>query len=227
MVLITTADALLGDGDYAAAYRRYGRAFPNAGYGGSFYRWLLSDAAGPYGSWGNGAAMRVSPVGFAMDEAGAVLEEAARSAAVTHDHPEGIKGAQATALAVFLARTGEDKEALRAEIEERFGYDLSRRLDAIRAGYRFDVSCQGSVPESLISFLESNDFEGAVRNAVSLGGDADTMACIAGGIAHAFYGGVPSSIAVKVLARLPDYLREVVDRFECRYGLVRTASGRP
>ena len=111
MVLITTADALLGDGDYAAAYRRYGRAFPNAGYGGSFYRWLLSDAAGPYGSWGNGAAMRVSPVGFAMDEAEAVLEEAERSAAVTHDHPEGIKGAQATALAVFLARTGEDKEA--------------------------------------------------------------------------------------------------------------------
>ena len=153
VLTVATAEALLGDGDYAAAYRRYGRAYPNAGYGGSFYRWLFSEGAGPYGSWGNGAAMRVSPVGFALDSVDAVLAEAARSAAVTHDHPEGIKGAQATALAVFLARAGTSKAMIKAEIQDGFGYDLNRPLDAIRPGYRFDVSCQGSVPESLIAFL--------------------------------------------------------------------------
>jgi ADP-ribosylglycohydrolase len=195
VLTLATAEALLGDGDYAGAYRRYGRAFPNAGYGGSFFAWLFSEHAGPYHSWGNGAAMRVSPVGFALDTVEDVLTEAAKSAAVTHDHPEGIKGAQATALAVFLARSGESKAKIRSEIQGRFGYDLERSIDAVRPKYGFDVSCQGSVPESLIAFLESTDFESAVRNAVSLGGDADTMACIAGGIAQAFYGAVPKQIA--------------------------------
>jgi ADP-ribosylglycohydrolase len=201
VLTVATAEALLGDGDYSGAYRRYGRAYPNAGYGGSFYRWLLSEDAGPYDSWGNGAAMRVSPVGFAMGTSDDVLEEAARSATVTHNHPEGIKGAQATALVVFLARSGADKEDIRSEIECRLGYDLGRSLDAIRPTYRFDVSCQGSVPESLIAFLESTDFESAVRNAVSLGGDADTMACIAGGVAQAFYGAIPRQIACGRSAR--------------------------
>ena len=226
VLTVATAEALLGDGDYAAAYRRYGRAYPNAGYGGSFYRWLFSEGAGPYGSWGNGAAMRVSPVGFALDSVDAVLAEAARSAAVTHDHPEGIKGAQATALAVFLARAGTSKEMIKAEIQDRFGYDLTRPLDAIRPGYRFDVSCQGSVPESLIAFLESADYESAVRNAISLGGDADTMACIAGGIAQAFYGSVPEPIAGEVRTRLPDGFLDVLDRFEHRYGLPSSATSR-
>jgi ADP-ribosylglycohydrolase len=215
---VATAEALLGDGDYADAYRRYGRAYPNAGYGGSFYRWLLSDDAGPYNSWGNGAAMRVSPVGFALDTVEGVTAEAARSAAVTHDHPEGFKGAQATALAVFLARSGADKKGIRSEIEDRFGYDLARSLDTIRPIYDFDVSCQGSVPESLIAFLASTDYESAVRNAVSLGGDADTMACIAGGIAEAFYGAVPEQIAREVWSRLPEGFLNVLDRFESRYG---------
>jgi ADP-ribosylglycohydrolase len=222
VLTVATADALLGDGDYAAAYRRYGTAFPNAGYGGSFYRWLLDRAAGPYGSWGNGAAMRVSPVGFALDSVEVVLPEAARSAAVTHNHPEGIKGAQATALTVFLARSGADREGIRAEIEARFAYDLSRRLNVIRPTYRFDVSCQGSVPESLIAFLESADFEGAVRNAVSLGGDADTMACIAGGGAEAFYGTVPEAIACEVRGRLPEAFLDVLGRFEGRFGVPAT-----
>ena len=217
VLTVATAAALLGDGDYAAVYRHFGRGFPHAGYGGSFFRWLFSEGAGPYGSWGNGAAMRVSPVGFALDSVDAVLAEAARSAAVTHDHPEGIKGAQATALAVFLARSDADKETIKDEIQGRFGYDLTRPLDAIRPGYRFDVSCQGSVPESLIAFLESADFEGAVRNAISLGGDADTMACIAGGIAQAFYGSVPEPIAGEVRARLPDGFLDVLKRFEHRY----------
>jgi len=225
VLTIATADALLGDGDYAGAYRRYGRAFPNAGYGGSFFRWLLSDDAPPYNSWGNGAAMRVSPVGFALDTVEAVLAEAARSAAVTHDHPEGIKGGQATALAVFLARCGADKAAIESEIQDRFGYDLTDRLAAIRPGYRFDVSCQGSVPESLIAFLESVDYEGAVRNAVSLGGDADTMACIAGGVAQAFYGTVPEMIAAAVRARLPQAFLSVLERFESRYGSANEGPG--
>jgi ADP-ribosylglycohydrolase len=224
VLTVATAEALLGDGDYAGAYRRYGRAFPNAGYGGSFFRWLFSEDAGPYNSWGNGAAMRVSPVGFALDSIDDVLAEAARSAAVTHNHPEGIKGAQATALAVFLARSKESKASIRSEIQDRFDYDLTHALDAIRPPYRFDVSCQGSVPESLIAFLESTDYERAVRNAVSLGGDADTMACIAGGIAEAFYGGVPEQIAREVRSRLPEGFLDVLARFEGRY---RPVKGNP
>ena len=226
VLTVATAEALLGTGDYAVAYRRFGRAFPHAGFGGSFYRWLFRDGAGPYGSWGNGAAMRVSPVGFALDSVDAVLAEAARSAAVTHDHPEGIKGAQATALAVFLARSDADKEFIKAEIAGRFGYDITRCLNAIRPGYRFDVSCPGSVPESLIAFLESADYQSAVRNAISLGGDADTMACIAGGIAQAFYGSVPEPIAGEVRKRLPDGLLDVLDRFQHRYGLPSSATSR-
>jgi ADP-ribosylglycohydrolase len=221
VLTVATAEALLGDGDYAGAYRRYGRAYPNAGYGGSFYGWLLSDDAGPYNSWGNGAAMRVSPVGLALDTVDEVLAEAAASAAVTHNHPEGIKGAQATALAVFLAGSGADKESIKSAIAERFGYDLARSLDVIRPTYRFDVSCQGSVPESLMAFLESTDYESAICNAVSLGGDADTMACIAGGIAEAFYGGVPKKIGAQVEARLSKELLNVLYRFESRYGFVR------
>lgn len=226
VLTVATAQALLGDGDYTGAYRRFGRAFPNAGYGGNFFRWLFSDGAGPYGSWGNGAAMRVSPVGFALDSVDVVLAEAARSAAVTHDHPEGIKGAQATALAVFLAHYGADKETIRGEIQDRFGYDLTRRLDAIRPGYRCDVSCQGAVPESLTAFLESADYEGAVRNAISLGGDADTMDCIAGGIAQAFYGSVPEPIAGEVRTRLPDGFLNVLEGFEHRYGVLNSAKSR-
>ncbi len=180
--------------------------------------------AGPYGSWGNGAAMRVSPVGFALDSVDAVLAEAARSAAVTHDHPEGIKGAQATALAVFLSRAGTSKAMIKAEIQDRFGCDLTRPLDTIRPDYRFDVSCQGSVPESLIAFLESADYEGAVRNVISLGGDADTMACIAGGIAQAFYSSVPEPIVAEVRTRLPDGFLEVLDRFKRGYELATNAS---
>ena len=225
VLTIATAEALLGDGDYARAYRRYGHAYPSAGYGGSFYRWLLSDDAAPYNSWGNGAPMRVSPVGFALETVEEVMAEAARSAAVTHNHPEGIKGAQATALAVFLARSGSDKAAIKSAIEQRFGYDLARSLDGIRPTYDFDVSCQGSVPESLIAFLESTDYESAIRNAISLGGDADTMACIAGGVAQAFYGAVPEQIAREVRLRLPGDFLDVIDRFERRYGSAHASPG--
>jgi len=217
VLTVAVAHAVLDGADYSDMIRRYARAYPNAGYGGSFRRWMLSDDAAPYGSWGNGSAMRVSPVGLAFGPEEVVLAEAAKSAAVTHDHPEGIKGAQAVALAVYLAREGAGKQEIRREVESGFGYDLGRRLEEVRERYEFDVSCQGSVPESLIAFLESEDYEGAVRNAVSLGGDADTMAAIAGAVAHAFYREIPERIVGEVRRRLPDELVAVVERFERTY----------
>ena len=162
--------------------------------------------------------MRVSPVGHAFGTLDEVLEEARKSAEVTHNHPEGIKGAQATALAVFLARSGEDKDAIRRDVAALFDYDLDRTLGDVRDGYAFDVSCQGSVPESILAFLESTGFESAVRNAVSLGGDSDTMAAIAGAVAEAYYGEVPERIAFRVRQRLPEDLLAVVDAFTARYG---------
>ena len=158
-----------------------------------------------------------------MDTAEDVLREAERSAAITHNHPEGIKGAQATALAVMLARTTRDKEQIRADIESRFGYDLHRTVDDIRPGYSFDVSCQGTVPEAIVAFLDSVSYEDAIRNAVSLGGDSDTLACIAGGIAEAYYGPVPAPIARKVVAILPADLLEIVDAFCVRFSVSRTS----
>lgn len=219
VLTVAVAAAILADGDYAAALRTFGRRYPRAGYGRSFHAWLRSDAAGPYGSWGNGSAMRVSPVGLAFDTLDEVLAEAKRSAAVTHDHPEGIKGAQATATAVFLARSGTDKATIAREITDRFGYDLTRTPDEIRPGYAFDVSCQGSVPESIVCFLASDSFEGAVRTAVSLGGDSDTMACIAGAIAHAHEGALPDVVANETRRRLPPDLLEVTEAFLETYPL--------
>ena len=166
--------------------------------------------------------MRVSPIAWARQSLEEVLAEAARSAAVTHNHPEGSKGAQAVATAVFLARAGSSKSEIRSEVSERFGYDLDRRLDEIRPAYQFDISCQGSVPEALMCFLESENFEEAVRLAVSLGGDADTQACIAGAVAEAFHGGVPEQIATEVWIRLPEEFRSVVRRFRNRFAEKRS-----
>jgi ADP-ribosylglycohydrolase len=213
VMTVAVAQAILDDGDYATWMHRLGRRYPRAGYGGSFMRWLRTDDPHPYGSWGNGSAMRVSPVGLAFDSQERVLAEAYHSAVVTHNHPEGVKGAQAVALAIFLARSGEGKGAIRRELERRFDYDLGRTLAEIRPGYHFDVSCQGSVPEAIIAFLESRDYEDAVRKAVSLGGDSDTQACITGGIAAAHYGGVPEPIASRVRSLLPEEFLAVIDRF--------------
>ena len=181
--------------------------------GGSFIRWLRSNDPKPYNSWGNGSAMRVSPIGFAFDSAELVLQEAARTAEVSHNHPEGVKGARATALAIFLARTTRNKSIIREEVVDRFGYDLSRTVDDIRPSYGFDVSCQGTVPEAIISFLDSDSYEDAIRNAVSLGGDSDTLACITGGIAEAFYGEIPVDIREEAIDLLPPDLLRVVDTF--------------
>lgn len=221
VLTVATADCLLNGTDYASTFHRYVARYPNAGYGATFYQWAMSGSTAPYNSWGNGAAMRVSPVAYAFDTMEEVLAQAEISAAVTHNHPEGIKGAQATALAIFLARQGNSKAVIRQVITARFAYDLDRTLAEIRPDYRFDVSCQGSVPESILCFLESEDYESAIRNAISLGGDADTMACIAGGIAEAFYGGVPASIVQRTLACLDNALIRVITTFIERYGGTR------
>jgi len=213
VLTIATADALMGDGDYAAAYRRWGGRHPDRGYGGWFREWLFNPELGPYNSFGNGSAMRVSPIGWVFDTIDEVLAEAERSAAVTHNHPEGIKGAQAAAVAVHLARTGATKAEIRREISHRFDYDLDRTVATIRPGYFFDVTCQGSVPEALIAFLDADDFEHTLRLAISLGGDADTQGAIAGGVGEAFFGGLPEHIETEVRAVLEPDLLEVVDRF--------------
>ncbi len=213
VLTVAVANAILKGDSYEESVRRFGLKHSYAGFGGSFKNWLHSVNPQPYNSWGNGSAMRVSPVGFAFSTEEEVLKQAEMSAAFTHNHPEGIKGAQSTALAVFLARTGHTKEEIRARITAEFGYNLERTLDEIRPGYSFDVSCQGTVPEAVIAFLESISYEDAVRNAISLGGDSDTLACITGGIAEAFYGGVPLEIRQEALQRLTYDLRQVVEDF--------------
>ncbi|MDO9535853.1 MAG: ADP-ribosylglycohydrolase family protein [Bacillota bacterium] len=213
------ADSILKKIDYASALREYGRRYPHAGYGGMFKKWIYSENAQPYNSFGNGSAMRVSPVGFAFDSLVDVLDEAKRSAEVTHNHKEGIKGAQATAAAIFLARKNFEKEEIKKYIIDTFAYNLDQTLEEIRPIYSFDVSCQGSVPQAIIAFLESDNFEDAIRKAVSIGGDSDTIACITGGIAQAFYNGVPPAIVTKVREILPDELMEVVDRFNVSNGI--------
>ena len=218
VLTVAVANAILTGTGYAESMMAFARKYPHAGYGGAFRKWMWQWEPKPYNSWGNGSAMRVSPVGFAFDSMSEVLAEAKKTAAVSHNHPEGIKGAQATALAVFLARKGESKETIRDEIAGRFEYDLDRTLEGIRPDYRFDVSCQGSVPESIISFLESDSYEEAVKNAISLGGDADTMACIAGGIAQAYYREIPEGIVERVNEKLPRDMMEVVERFNEEFG---------
>lgn len=219
VLTVAVADAILNGKDYARTIWEYGRKYPYAGYGGRFSQWLLKEDLHPYNSFGNGSAMRVSPVGFAFDSIEKVLGEAEKSAAVTHNHTEGIKGAQATALAIFLARQGEGKLEIRQQIESRFAYDLGRSLDDIRPGYKFDVTCQGSVPEAMIAFLESNGYDDAIRKAISIGGDSDTIACITGGIAEAYYKGIPDFIIQEVRGRLDDDLLTVIDTFYERYGI--------
>jgi ADP-ribosylglycohydrolase len=219
VLTVAVADSLLRRRDYVDAFHDYFDAYPTAGYGGTFFWWASSRQRKPYNSWGNGSAMRVSPVAYVGATLGEVLAEAKRSAEVTHNHEQGIRGAQATAAAIFLARTGSSKDEIRRYTEEQFGYFLDESLDDLRPTYQFDVSCQWSVPQSILAFLESSGFEDAVRNAISLGGDADTMACIAGAIAEAFYGGVPPQIAEPVLAALDDRLRSVVREFRQRFGV--------
>ena len=195
-----------------AVMRRFGRKHPDAGYGGNFYYWLLSDTEGAYNSFGNGSAMRVSATGWFFD----TLEEtelwAEKSAAITHNHPEGIKGAQATAAAIFMARTGKTKNEIRDYITSRFGYDLSQTCDEIRPTYRFNETCQETVPQAIVAFLESTDFESCIRLGVSLGGDTDTLCAIAGAIAEAFYGSIPEQIVAHEWSLLPEDFHDILRR---------------
>lgn len=217
VLTIALADAILHDKDYADTMRVYYRRYPQASYGVSFREWACTPNAPAYNSWGNGAAMRISPVGYAFDSLDEVLEKSKAFTEITHNHPEGIKGAAATASAIFLARSGHSKAQIKDYIERMFGYDLKRSCDEIRPHYVFNESCQGTVPEAVIAFLESTDFESAVRLAVSLGGDSDTLTCITGGIAQAFYGGVPKEIADKALSFLDEPLRAVTIKFMQKY----------
>ena len=196
--------------------KKFGLRYPDAGYGGMFREWLSQDSPEAYGSWANGSAMRVSPVAWVAESLKEAQKLAKMSAIVTHNHPDGINGALATCDAIFLARMGSSKEEIKQHIENNYNYDLSRKLDDIRPGYDFDVSCKGSVPESIICFLEASDFEDTVRNAVSLGGDADTQAAIGGGIASAYWD-VPSKIAAKAINHLDSNLLEVFNDFNEKF----------
>ena len=228
VMTIAVADALLEVGEEAdeaavcaavvRAMQAWGRRYPRVGYGGLFRHWLVSDEPAPYGSFGNGSAMRVAAAGWLYDTLARTREVARQTAVVTHNHAEGVKGAEATASAIFLAREGKSKEEIKEYIVREFGYDLSRTLDEIRPFYTMDATCQGSVPEAILSFLESTDFEDAVRNAVSIGGDTDTVACIAGSIAEAFYG-VPEALKAECRRRLP----QEMDRILCLMDSCRVA----
>lgn len=218
VLTIAVSNAIMRGEAYQDNIRKIGRRYPNVGYGRSFMGWLLSDHPRPYNSWGNGSAMRVSPVGFAFRDDATIIKEAGITAEITHNHPEGIKGAQATALAVFLAGQGATKGTIRDRIAAEFGYDLSRTVDDIRPHYTFDISCKGTVPEAIIAFLDSTSYEDAVRNAVSLGGDSDTLACITGGIAEAFYKKIPFHILKEVKRRLSEDLWSMTVHFYGKHG---------
>lgn len=196
-----------------SSMQKWGRRYPYAGYGGMFRKWLRSSEPKPYGSYGNGSAMRVSSAGWLYDSLEDTRKYARLSAEVTHNHPEGIKGAEAVASAIWLIRKGKTKEEVRGYIVSEFGYDLSRTCDQIRPDYHFIVTCQGTVPEAITAFLEGNDFEDVIRTAVSLGGDCDTLTCIAGSMAEALYE-VPEEMKAECRKRLPEDMLEMLDRFE-------------
>ncbi len=217
VMTVAVADALLRKRNYVETFKEWGRRYPNVGYGGTFFKWIKAEQVEPYGSWGNGSAMRVSPVGWAFGSIDETLAEAKRSAEVTHNHPEGIKGAQAVAAAIFFARNGYSKSDIKGFIASCFQYDLNRTTASIRPEYKFDVSCQGSVPEAIICFLESTSYENSLKLAISLGGDSDTIACIAGGIAEAYYKKIPEELVRFASSSMPFEMNRVVADFRERF----------
>ena len=219
VLTVATAEGILKDLKFEWMYEKYYYKYPNAGYGGNFHKWASAHFHEPYNSWGNGSGMRVSPVGWAYDDLETVLTETKRSAECTHNHSEGIKGAQAIASAIFLSRQEKSKNEIKSYIESQFKYNLDFTIDGIRDTYTFDVSCQGSVPQAIRAFYESTNFEDAIRNAISIGGDSDTIACMAGAIAEAFYG-IPKEIEEKTLSYLDDFLLETIKTFREKYVLL-------
>jgi ADP-ribosylglycohydrolase len=212
------ADAIVSKDLYGPSLMKWGRKYPFHPYGQMFKSWLSGNGE-PYNSYGNGSAMRVSPVAYAFNSIEEVLFQSKKSAEATHNHPEGIKGAQAVAAAVFYARNGKSREEIKGYVEEEFGYNLKRKLDDIRPFYRFDPSCQGTVPEAIIAFLESTDFEDAIRNAVSIGGDSDTITCITGSIAEAFYKDIPKPIKDFVFQKCSPEINDLIEKFHLKFGL--------
>ena len=227
IMTIAVADWILNDKRHTMnglveRMQQWGRRYPHpmGAYGNMFSQWLRSDNPMPYNSWGNGSAMRVSAVGFAFDTLEETMNVAKKCAEVTHNHPEGIKGAQATAAAIFMARTGSTKKEIRRFITDTFGYNLDRSCDDIRPTYGFDGSCQGTVPESIIAFLDSKDYEDALRLCISLGGDADTMGAITGAIAGAYYNKMPYALYEFGMEKLPKDIQNVVGLFNSKYGQI-------
>ena len=250
IMTMAVADWLLTDpqhgmGTLEASFLGFAKKYPcpMGGYGGGFHRWLFHpeqlaayDEDGnhvvgkrhPYNSFGNGAAMRCSANGWMFDSLEETERVAGLSAAITHSHPEGIKGAQSTAAAIFMARNGKSKEEIKEYISTKYGYDLNRTCDEIRPVYDWDSSCQGTVPEAMVAFLDSTDFESAIRLAVSLGGDSDTLACITGGIAEAFYKNIPDDIALKIWSLIPEDFKAIFRKMETRtsYRLPKILKGK-
>lgn len=222
ILTFATADWLLHGGEVAHYYSKYGEKYPwpMGGYGGGFKLWLVRSIRQqdyrPYNSCGNGSAMRVGPVGWAFDTIEEILAKAKESAECTHNHPEGIKGAQATALAIMMARHGCDKNEIRSEIEKRFEYDLQFTCEQIRPTYTWGGTCQDSVPQAIVAFLDGEDYEDSIRNAISIGGDSDTIGCITGSIAEAYFG-VPADLRNSAMNYLPEEFQSIISEFENKF----------
>lgn len=217
VLTVAIAESILDDIPYAQNIKEFALEYPGRGYGNMFLKWMYDDKSKPYNSYGNGSGMRVSPISFAFDSLEKVLEEAKKSAEITHNHPEGIKGAQAIASAGFLARQGKSKPEIRQYIQNTFAYDMNRTIESIRPNNKFTVICQETVPESIIAFLDSHDFESAIRLAISIGGDTDTIAAMAGGIAQSYYQYIPQNLINISKKVLNEYLWEVIERFNEKY----------
>ncbi len=217
VLTVAVMDSLLNGRDYTPTLQMYGKKYPNLGYGTIFKRWLNQDFPRPYNSWNNGAAVRVTPIGYACRTIAEVLEEAVSCAGVSHNHPDGIKGAKAAAAAVFLAKNGRSKEEIISFIEDSFGYNLQRTIEEIRPGYFYDQSCEATVPEAIIAFIDSDDYESAIRLAISLGNKDGSLVSIAGAIAQAYYKEVPDHIVRPVISRLSPEMFETIDEFSNTY----------
>lgn len=213
VLTVALADSILNGILYLDKLREYYKRYPDAGYGGMFHKWAKLKNPQPYNSWGNGSAMRVSPVGWAYNDLETVLQKAKESAEVTHNHPEGIKGAQATAASILLSRTGNSKEKIKEFVEKNFDYNLDLDLEDLRKNYRFNESCQETVPQAIYTFLVSDSFEDSMRKTIYIGGDSDTLACINGSIAEAYYGGVPEEIKLEVYKRMDNRITIITNDF--------------
>ncbi|MBL7818077.1 MAG: ADP-ribosylglycohydrolase family protein [Saprospiraceae bacterium] len=217
VLTMAVADCILNNKPFNLNLAAFGRKYPDAGFGKFFKEWMYGTELQPYGSFGNGSAMRISPVGFAFGTLEETLRVAKEAASATHNSEEGIRGAQSVASAIFLARNGQNKADIKQYIETTFGYNLDFTLDEIRPTYSFEVRCDGSVPQAIRAFLEGLDYETTIRLAISIGGDTDTIACMAGGVAAAFYQSIPNAITEGVLERLPQEFIDLLEAFEEKF----------